>query len=186
MKKLALCLCFQFFPKTMNSKLAAARESFVTQWGAMGAAWGINRTMAQIHALLMISPRPLNTDEIMDALGVSRGNASTNLRELANWGLVRTVFQKGDRKDYFESEKDVWKMFCLIARERKRREVDPVLAALENCRGQTAGLRGAGAEEFNKVTGDLMDFVGMVSGALDRIGRGEQSVMLPVFMRLMK
>lgn len=170
----------------MNTKLKQAREDFIAQWGAMGTAWGINKTMAQVHALLMVSPAPMNTDEIMDALDISRGNANTNLRELVNWGLARTVLQKGDRKDYFESEKDVWKMFCCIARERKRREVEPVLAALEACREKTSKLSGSDAATFHKTLGELLDFVAVVAGALDKIGRSEQSVVLPMMLKLMK
>ncbi|MDR2982800.1 MAG: hypothetical protein LBV12_11210 [Puniceicoccales bacterium] len=170
----------------MNKTLAKAREDFIAQWGAMGTAWGINKTMAQIHALLMVSPHPMNTDEIMEALDISRGNANTNLRELVNWGLIRVVLQKGERKDFFESEKDVWKMFCLIARERKRREVDPVLAALETCANQTSDLKGEEADAFNKTVADLQDFVGLVSSLLERIGRSEQSTVLPMVMKLLK
>lgn len=92
---------------------------FITQWGAMGSWWGINRTMAQIHALLLITDRALSTDEIMDDLKISRGNPNMNLRDLAGWGLIRSVIRKGERKEYFEAEKDVWKMFCTIVRERK-------------------------------------------------------------------
>lgn len=169
----------------MNNELKQARENFIAQWGAMGTAWGINKTMAQIHALLMIAPGPVNTDEVMEQLGISRGNANINLRELVNWGLIRTVFQKGDRKDYFESEKDVWKMFCCIARERKRREVEPVLNALGQCVEKTAKLKGSEAEAFNKTVEDLHDFVGMVAGVLDRIGRSDQSAVMPAMMKLL-
>src|SRR6201997_3607171 len=115
------------------AQLAAARDEFVMQWGAIGNAWGINRTMAQIHALLIVTPRALTTDEVMEELQISRGNAHTNLRELVGWGLVRSVVRKGERKEYFESEKNVWRMFCTIARERKRREVEPALRALKAC-----------------------------------------------------
>ena len=104
--------------KETADPLARARDEFVAQWGAMGSAWGINRTMAQIHALLMTSDRALTTDEVMEDLKISRGNAHQNLRELVGWGLVRSVIRKGERKEYFESEKDVWRMFCIVARER--------------------------------------------------------------------
>jgi len=169
----------------MNQELNDAREKFIALWGAMGTAWGINKTMAQIHALLMVAPEPLNTDDVMEQLGVSRGHANTNLRELVNWGLVRTVFQKGDRKDYFESEKDVWKMFCCIARERKRREIDPVVSALGDCAAQTAKLKGAEAAAFNSMVGELQDFTGLVAGVLERIGRSDQSAVMPAMMKLL-
>jgi DNA-binding transcriptional regulator GbsR (MarR family) len=142
--------------------------------------------MAQIHALLMVAAEPMNTDEIMEALATSRGSTNMNLHELINWGLVRTVVQKGDRKDYFVSEKDVWKMFRCIARERKRREVEPVLHALEDCRNQTAGITGNEAKAFNKTVCDLLDFVELMSGALDKIGRSERSLVLPLLLKLLK
>src|SRR5947208_14026578 len=96
-------------PSPEAAQLAAARDEFVMQWGGIGSAWGINRTMGQIRALLIISPRALTTDEVMEELQISRGNAHTNLRELVGWTLVRSVVRKGERKEYFEAEKDVWK-----------------------------------------------------------------------------
>ncbi|HEX3419905.1 MAG TPA: MarR family transcriptional regulator, partial [Candidatus Udaeobacter sp.] len=104
----------------MNNKndggaaLSEARDQFVSQWGVIGSAWGVNRTMAQIHALLITAPAALSTDDIMQELKISRGNAHSNLRDLVSWGLVRTVVRKGERKEFFEAEKDVWKMFCII------------------------------------------------------------------------
>src|SRR5689334_8003705 len=106
-------------PNSENAaRLETARDEFVTQWGLMGSSWGINRTMAQIHALLMITPRAMTTDEVMAELKISRGNAHMNLRELVGWGLVRNLSRKGERKEYFEAEKDVWMMFCIIVRGR--------------------------------------------------------------------
>jgi DNA-binding transcriptional regulator GbsR (MarR family) len=96
----------------------------------MGSLWGINRTMAQIHALLFISPEPLSANEIMDELQISRGNVSMGLRELIAWGIVNRVHVKGERREFYTTEKDVWKMFRIIARERKRREVDPTIDVL--------------------------------------------------------
>src|SRR5678815_2858085 len=114
-----------------GTALSEARDEFVTQWGAIGSAWGINRTMAQIHALLITVPTPLSTDEIMADLKISRGNAHGNLRELVSWGLVKSVIRKGERKEFFEAEKDVWKMFCIIIRERRRREMRPAQTVLK-------------------------------------------------------
>jgi len=88
-----------------------AKEEYIAQWGALGTSWGISRTMAQVHALLMISPEPLSTDQCMEELQISRGNAHTNLKELVGWGLVKIVVKKGERKEFFEAEKDVWKVF---------------------------------------------------------------------------
>src|ERR1700727_2740827 len=147
--------------KTESSDpLASARDEFISQWGAMGGAWGINRTMAQVHALLMTSEKALTTDDVMAELKISRGNAHQNLRELVGWGLVRNVVRKGERKEFYESEKDVWRMFCIVARERKRREVEPALKALRTCEEQTRGLRGDKATAFNRQIKALATFVG--------------------------
>src|SRR6201991_1672078 len=143
------------------AQLTAARDEFVMQWGAIGSAWGINRTMAQIHALLIITPRALTTDEVMEELKISRGNAHTNLRELVGWGLVRGVVRKGERKEYFEAEKDVWKMFCIIVRERKRREIRPAINVLKDCIDQSNGFRSAEARAFTAQTKSLCDFMEM-------------------------
>jgi DNA-binding transcriptional regulator GbsR (MarR family) len=108
-------------------------ETFVLHWGEMGTRWGINRTVAQIHALLYLSPKPLTADEIAATLSVARSNVSTSLRELQGWGIVKVVHELGDRRDHFESMKDVWAMFQIIVEERKRREVDPTIAMLQSC-----------------------------------------------------
>lgn len=113
--------------------LAEAEALFIRRWGEMAASWGISRTMAEIHALLYLTPEPLCTDDIMERLSVSRGSASMNLRQLVNWGLIYRVHQRGDRKEYFQAEKDVWQMFQTILRERKRREVEPIVEAIERC-----------------------------------------------------
>src|SRR5437879_7072698 len=133
-----------------GTALGEARDQFVSQWGVIGSAWGVNRTMAQIHALLITAPAALSTDDIMEELKISRGNAHSNLRDLVSWGLVRSVVRKGERKEFFEAEKDVWKMFCIIIRERRRRELRPALAVLKECSARTQALRGADAAAFNK------------------------------------
>ena len=115
---------------TSANSLEPLAQQFVLHWGEMGMRWGINRTVAQIHALLMISDRPLRADEIAETLGVARSNVSTSLRELQNWGIVRLVHLAGDRRDHFESMQDVFEMFRVIARERKKREVDPTVRVL--------------------------------------------------------
>jgi DNA-binding transcriptional regulator GbsR (MarR family) len=131
-----------------SADLAAARREFVDLWGRMSHHWGINRTMAQIHALLMVSPEPLTADQIMAELRISRGNVSMNLRELINWGIVRRTNLPGDRRDFYVTETDVWAMFQVILRERKKRELDPLVTRLGACAalaGQTPA--GASAED---------------------------------------
>jgi DNA-binding transcriptional regulator GbsR (MarR family) len=168
------------------AQLAAARDEFVTQWGAIGNAWGINRTMAQIHALLITSPGALTTDEVMDELKISRGNAHTNLRELVGWGLVRSVVRKGERKEYFEAEKDVWKMFCIIVRERKRREIRPAIHVLKDCIERVDDLKSADAKSFAAQTKALCDFMEMADGVLSKVVRSEQSSIVPWALKFLK
>jgi len=113
--------------------LTPVQQKFILHWGEMGTRWGINRTVAQIHALLFISPRPVHAEEIVEALGVARSNVSTSLKELQGWGIVKMVHVLGDKRDHFESMKDVWEMFSIVMDERKRREIDPTLIMLREC-----------------------------------------------------
>ncbi len=171
---------------TEAARLEAARDEFVTQWGVMGSSWGINRTMAQIHALLMITPRALTTDEVMEELKISRGNAHMNLRELVGWGLVRSVIRKGERKEYFEAEKDVWKMFCIITRERKRREIRPAINVLKDCLDRAEDLKSPEAVAFTRQTRALCEFMEMADGVLSKVVRSEQSTIVPWALRFLK
>ena len=116
-----------------NLKLSAVQQKFILHWGEMGTRWGINRTVAQIHALLYLSPRPLNAEEIAEALDVARSNVSNSLKELQAWRIVKLVHVLGDKRDHFESMSDVWEMFRLVLDERKRREVDPTVVLLQEC-----------------------------------------------------
>ena len=108
-------------------KLTPTMQKFILHWGEMGWRWGINRSVAQVHALLMLSPKPLPADEICETLNVARSNVSTSLKELQGWGLIRVVHEFGDRREHFETLKDVWEMFLIILRERKKRELDDAL-----------------------------------------------------------
>jgi Predicted transcriptional regulators len=114
-------------------KLSPVQQKFVLHWGEMGTRWGINRTVAQIHALLYISPKPLPAEEIAETLSVARSNVSNSLRELQGWGIVKLVHVLGDKRDHFESMKDVWEMFRAVLDERKKREIDPTLNMLREC-----------------------------------------------------
>lgn len=112
-------------------KLPEARQQFISSWGAFGTHWGINRTMAQIHALLLVSPDPMTQDDIMEELNISRGNTNMNIRELINWGLVERVLLPGERKEFFTAEKDIWKVVKQIVKERKKRELEPMMQLLD-------------------------------------------------------
>ncbi len=111
-------------------KLTPVQEKFVLHWGEMGTRWGINRTVAQIHALLFLSPKPLHAEELTETVGVARSHVSNSLRELQGWGIVKLVHVMGDRRDHFESMKDPWEMFRMVLDGRKKREIDPTLAML--------------------------------------------------------
>lgn len=113
--------------------LSPVQQKFILHWGEMGTKWGINRTVAQIHALLFMSPKPLHAEEITDTLNVARSNVSNSLKELQGWGIVKRVHVLGDSRDHFESMRDVWEMFRVVLDERKKREIDPTVALLREC-----------------------------------------------------
>ena len=115
------------------NELSPAEQKFILHWGEMGTKWGINRTVAQIHALLYISPKPLNAEEISETLSVARSNVSNSLKELQGWRIVKLVHVMGDKRDHFEALADVWETFRIVLDERKKREIDPTLAILKEC-----------------------------------------------------
>lgn len=151
-------------------KLSPIKQKFILHWGEMGTRWGINRTVAQIHALLYVSPNPLNAEEIADTLSVARSNVSTSLRELQNWGIVKIVHVIGDRRDHFESMKGVWEMFRVIAGERKRREIDPTLAVLRECVEEASK-----EESLDTYTGEriaeLLEFMEVMTSWYEQLSR---------------
>jgi DNA-binding transcriptional regulator GbsR (MarR family) len=124
--------------------LTSVEQKFILHWGEMGTRWGINRTVAQVHALLYLSVRPLNAEEIAQTLSVARSNVSTSLRELESWRIVKAVHLLGDRREHYESMTDVWEMFRIILDERKRREIDPTLEVLRECVGELEKSDSAG------------------------------------------
>lgn len=133
-----------------------AKERYIEAWGSLGSSWGVNRTMAQIHALLMIATQPLSTEEIMEELKISRGNANMNVRALLDWGLAKKVLIPGERKEYFATDKDPMALAAQVAKERKKRELDPIIKLLN----EVTAVQGNGEEvkEFKKVTSDLLGF----------------------------
>ncbi len=135
--------------------LREAQDRFIASWGRMGSAWGISRTMAEVHALLYVTGEPMNTDEIMERLAISRGNVSMSVRALLDWGVVQKTHLRGDRKDYFQAEQDVWAMLRAIARERIKREVDPLLQSLDEIRALTPETTRAAPEDLAALNGRL-------------------------------
>jgi DNA-binding transcriptional regulator GbsR (MarR family) len=174
---------------SVEERLHEIQDLFIRRWGEMGATWGINRTMAEIHALLFIVGRPLCTDDVMARLHISRGNVSMSLRALQEWGIIRRFHRRGERKEYFESLSDIWELFSIIAAERKRREMDPVLETIKQCQqmlseqslGKAAARdesvqltrqRLAGMEEFMAVTNKIFEqFVTNAKSGLNRVVR---------------
>ena len=142
-------------------ELTEIARRFVVHWGEMGSAWGVNRTVSQIHALLFFHGRPMHAEEIVDTLGVARSNVSTSLKELINWKLVRTTQVLGDRRDYFETSADVWELFRTVVRERKEREFDPTVRMLRDLVDYPSfGSEPADAQDRVRETLHLMESLG--------------------------
>jgi DNA-binding transcriptional regulator GbsR (MarR family) len=148
-------------------KLTPITQKFILHWGEMGARWGINRSVAQIHALLMIVPAPIAADEIAETLKIARSAVSTGIKELQSWGLVRIVHQMGDRRDHFATLDDVWEMFLLIMRERRKRELDPTVAVLRECLAETESSKSA-TPATRKRFEDLAEFMELTSRWCER------------------
>src|SRR5262245_46691293 len=132
-------------------------QKYVLHWGEMGTRWGVNRTVAQVHALLFVSPKALTADEIMETLSVARSNVSNSLKELQQWGVIKVVHVMGDRRDHFEPLKDVWEMFKLVLAERKRREVEPTVQVLRECVAEMDKSNGAGEYQKQRLQ-DMLEF----------------------------
>ncbi|MBT2622480.1 helix-turn-helix domain-containing protein [Chryseobacterium sp. ISL-6] len=147
-------------------KLSEAKEKYIQTWGTFATNWGINRTMAQVHALLLTSGKPLSTDEVMEQLEISRGNANMNLRALMDWGIVKKELVKGDRKEYFIAEKDVWFLFKQITKERRKREIEPVISFLEELKNIEDNDSDE-AKEFIKLMHDFSSVTGKINNIMD-------------------
>ncbi|HEY2953437.1 MAG TPA: MarR family transcriptional regulator [Verrucomicrobiae bacterium] len=148
------------------TKLTPVQQKFVLHWGEMGARWGLNRTVAQIHALLFLSPMPLTADDLCETLGVARSNVSTSLRELQNWGIVKVVHVMGDRRDHFESMKEVWEMFRQVLDQRKKREIDPTVALLRDC---LAGTEKSKDDYTRQRLAEMRDFFETMSAWYEQV-----------------
>ena len=161
--------------------ISQVQQKFVLHWGEMGTRWGINRTVAQIHALLFISPVPLNAADIADTLTVARSNVSTSLKELQAWGIVRLVHVMGDKRDHFESMKDVWEMFRVVLDERKKREVDPMLTVLRDCIIEAEKDKQADEHTETKLR-ELLEFFETTTGWYQQV----RALPTPALTRFMK
>ncbi len=165
-------------------ELQEAKKKFIQSWGALGSNWGINRTMAQIHALLLISGEPLSADEIMEDLQISRGNANMNIRALIDWGLVYKALKTGDRKEYFIAEKDMWEVMKRIITQRRKKELEPMLKVLDdlsNVNGDTPE-----AQEFEKVIRDIKLFSAKADSTLDTLLKADSNWFIGTFLKMIR
>ena len=167
-------------------KLSEAKAQFISSWGAFGTHWGINRTMAQIHALLLISPDPLTQDDIMEELNISRGNVNMNTRELISWGLVDRVLLPGERKEFFTAEKDIWKVATQIITERKKRELDPMLKLLAQLEDIEGDKKSKEAKQFIDTVSGIRNFGGQADKMLDVMIRADESWFLGSLLKFFK
>lgn len=160
------------------------KEKFIESWGTLGSSWGVNRTMAQIHALLLLSSAALSAEEIMEELAISRGNANMNIRALIDWGLVHKALKKGERKEFFTAEKDMWQVVKCIIAQRKKRELEPMLKVLDdlaNIEGHTQE-----ADEFRKVVQDIKLFSSKADSTLDTLIKADSNWFVGTFMKMIK
>jgi len=160
-----------------------AKQKFIQAWGTLGSNWGINKAMAQIHALLLLATAPLSAEEIMEELRMSRGNVNMNLRALMDWGIVRKEHKVGERKEFFSTGKDVWDLAKQVSRERRRREIEPILNVLEEVQ-KVSGDNKKDVAEFKKVTGDLFDFSLKVDGMIGKFTTSDQTWFYKLLMKL--
>lgn len=167
-------------------KLTEAKQQFISSWGAFGTHWGINRTMAQIHALLLISPDPITQDDIMEELNISRGNTNMNIRELINWGLVERVILPGERKEYFSAEKDIWKVVKQIVKERKKRELEPMLQLLDKLEEVEGDKRDKNVKTFVEVVGGIKKLGRQANKTLDMMVTAEESWFVGNLIKMFK
>ncbi|MEN0050754.1 MAG: MarR family transcriptional regulator [Bacteroidota bacterium] len=164
--------------------LEEGKEQFIQSWGTLGSSWGVTRTMAQIHALLLISHEPMSAEEVMEELKISRGNANMNLRALIDWGLVHKKLKSGERKEFFMAEKDMGEVVKNIIMQRKKKELEPMVKVLEDI-SKVEG-EDAEAQEFRKVVKDIQLFSHKADSVLDTLVGSESNWLMSTFLNLIK
>jgi len=153
-------------------ELAEAKQHFIQSWGTLGSNWGINRTMAQIHALLLVSNEPISTEDAMEALQISRGNTNMNMRTLIDWGIVQKVHIPGERREYFTADKDVWALARQVVKQRRQKEVEPMLRVLQEVKNVEGNDKET--QEFKDLIKDLDNFTGKVDDMMDKFIRSDE------------
>lgn len=172
--------------KQKSMELKEAKEKFISAWGTLGANWGINRTMAQLQALLLISPEPLTTEELMDELNISRGNVNMNVRALIDWGLVHRVHKSGERKEYFKAEKDMWKIARQVTKERRKRELEPVFKVLEDVSHVKGNQNDKKIKQFVDTIEGIQGFASKADKMLEMITKADENWFIGSFFKLIK
>ncbi|MCX2485382.1 GbsR/MarR family transcriptional regulator [Pedobacter sp. MR2016-24] len=167
-------------------ELPEAKQKFIESWGKLGSEWGINRTMAQVHALLLLSPEALTTEDIMLELNISRGNANMNLRDLMDWGLIDKQLKPGERKEYFFADKDTWNIARQVAKERKRRELDPVIKVLNELSTIKGDDKDPAYKTFKKSVSDINKLAGNVNKTLEMMLKAEEGWFWKSIFKLFK
>jgi len=167
-------------------ELTEAKEKFIEAWGKLGSEWGINRTMAQIHALLLISPEALTTEDVMEELNISRGNANMTLRDLIDWGLIEKQLRAGERKEYFFADKDTWNIARQVAKERRKRELDPVIKILDELIKVKGDSKDPKFRTFNKSVTDINKLAKNVDKTLDTMLKAEENWFWGSIFKLIK
>ena len=167
-------------------KLTEAKQQFISSWGAFGTQWGINRTMAQIHALLLVSPDPITQDDIMEQLSISRGNVNMNIRDLISWNLVERVILPGEREEYFTAEKDIWKVATQIIRERKKRELDPMLKLLGQLEEVDGDKKDKETKQFVEMIGSIKKLGNHADKVLDVLIKAEENWFTGSLLKIFK
>jgi DNA-binding transcriptional regulator GbsR (MarR family) len=167
-------------------KLAEAKQQFISSWGAFGTHWGINRTMASIHALLLVSPDPLSQDDIMEQLNISRGNVNMNIRDLIDWGLVERILLQGERREYFSAEKDIWKVATQIVKERKKRELDPMLKLLGQLEAVEADKKDKNVKQFVDTVSNIRRFGNQADKMLDVMVKADENWFVGSLMKFFR
>ena len=169
----------------MTMKYADAKHRFIQQWGALGTVWGISRTMAQIQAVLLLSPEPMTADEIMEELGISRGNVSMSLKSLIDWGVATKEYKVGERKEYFRAEKDIYRVATQVAHERRKRELEPMLHMLESIKEMDdQEVSKSKREEMKEVSGNILDLGRKCDSLLKKFISAEKNWFLNKIMKL--
>ena len=168
-----------------DMELEQAKIKYIHTWGSLATSWGINKTMAQVHALLLTSIKPLSADNIMEALKISRGNVNMNVRALIDWGIVSKEFIAGERKEFFVADKDIWELFKQVTKERKRREIEPVIKVLDELEKDVTD-NSEEALAFKKVINDLSSVTSKVNGMLDKAIKADEHWLLSNFTKVIK